>query len=1028
MTSFLTSRHPGSPSLRSWIRCSLLVMGLGLLMSCPAMAQTSPGTFSGKNIIGGVRRLILNRDGAALKTTVGRVELVRNGTVIASGAPAVDGTFILGVINVDGTSLGDTITLTVRAWDTTTGSTYSAATVRGSEEIQVGPLGGGTVPPVELTNFTSFQLATVSGPTAGNFSARNLIGTERRYILDPSGNPLAAASGAVEFLANGSVFLSGGLVEDGIFVLGVAAVPGSAIGGMATVTVRAWDKTSGATYEAATARGSETFSVGPLGGDLNPPATLSNFQSLQLTGTVTPTAGTFSAKNLIGTDKRYILDPSGKPLAVGVGSVELLVNNVVIASGNLVEDGIFVFGSIAVPGSSAGSSVQVTIRAWDKTTGPSYDLATTRGSSTIPVGPLGGGITPPPAMTSFASFQLTATPVVVGGTFSAKNLIGTERRYILNGAGAPLPVAVGAVDIVYQGAVIKAGSLVQDGVFAFGTVSIPGTKLGDTVTLTVRAWDISTGATFDLATKKGTQDVVVGPLGGDITPPIGMSNFKGFAISSGLVPPVITVPPVAPAVKNKNDSLTLSVTASGTGLSYQWQKDGADLKESATVSGVATPTLRLTALSAASRGSYRAVVSNAGGSVPSSACVLGVLVPQTISFGTLPALAYGDAGTLNVTASSGLAVVVKLVSGPATLAGKTLTATGVGTVLLTATQAGSSEFQPADANLILVIKKATQKLTWAALPSLTYGDAPFQLKVTSSAGLPVTLSAPTGSALSVAGTTVTIASAGVGKLVATQAGNSLYDAITESKDPINVAKAAQTITFAVLADTAWKSTGIPLTATSSSKLPITFTVASGAATVTGSTLTLQNTGVGQVTINAAQAGDSNYLPATTASRSFTVSKATQTVTFGALPDLTEGDAAIKLAATASSGLPITYTSSSAAATIAGDQLTPAAAGTAVITAKQAGNAVYLAAQATQNLTVRAKVTTPPTAVLQLTGNGFKVVFRGEKGRAHAIEAVTALNGVWQELSTTTGNGMDTDATVTLPVSTERVRFFRIRVK
>ena len=103
-------------------------------------------------------------------------------------------------------------------------------------------------------------------------------------------------------------------------------------------------------------------------------------------------------------------------------------------------------------------------------------------------------------------------------------------------------------------------------------------------------------------------------------------------------------------------------------------------------------------------------------------------------------------------------------------------------------------------------------------------------------------------------------------------------------------------------------------------------------------------------------------------------------------------------------------------------------GTAVISARQAGNAVYLAAQATQSLTVRAKVSIPPTAVLQRTGNGFKVVFRGEKGRAHAVEAVTALDGIWQELSTVTGNGPDTDASVTLPISTERIQFFRIRAK
>ena len=43
---------------------------------------------------------------------------------------------------------------------------------------------------------------------------------------------------AVEFLAGGKVFLTGGFVEDGIFALGSVTVPGSSVGGTASVTVR----------------------------------------------------------------------------------------------------------------------------------------------------------------------------------------------------------------------------------------------------------------------------------------------------------------------------------------------------------------------------------------------------------------------------------------------------------------------------------------------------------------------------------------------------------------------------------------------------------------------------------------------------------------------------------------------------------------------------------------------------------------------------------------------------------------------
>jgi hypothetical protein len=115
-----------------------------------------------------------------------------------------------------------------------------------------------------------------------------------------------------------------------------------------------------------------------------------------------------------------------------------------------------------------------------------------------------------------------------GGTFSAKNLIGTEKRPILNAAGLPLAAAVGRVEIVYQGVVLKRGVLVEDGVFVLGATAIPGTKLGSFATVAVRAWDATSGATFDAAVQKGSEDIVVGPLGGDISPPAPFDNFRSF--------------------------------------------------------------------------------------------------------------------------------------------------------------------------------------------------------------------------------------------------------------------------------------------------------------------------------------------------------------------------------------------------------------------------------------------------------------------------------------------------------------------
>jgi hypothetical protein len=82
-------------------------------------------------------------------------------------------------------------------------------------------------------------------------------------------------------------------------------------------------------------------------------------------------------------------------------------------------------------------------------------------------------------------------------------------------------------------------------------------------------------------------------------------------------------------------------------------------------------------------------------------------------------------------------------------------------------------------------------------------------------------------------------------------------------------------------------------------------------------------------------------------------KTQQTISFAALPAALFGDADLTLAATASSGQPITYTSSdTTVATVTNGVLRIRKAGTTTITAQQVGNATYAAAPAvSQTLTV-----------------------------------------------------------------------------
>ncbi len=74
-------------------------------------------------------------------------------------------------------------------------------------------------------------------------------------------------------------------------------------------------------------------------------------------------------------------------------------------------------------------------------------------------------------------------------------------------------------------------------------------------------------------------------------------------------PPAITTQPVASSV-DQNGTTTLSVNATGTGLSYQWQLNGVDIV------GATNPTLTVTG-QPQSTGQYQVVVSNSAGSVTS---------------------------------------------------------------------------------------------------------------------------------------------------------------------------------------------------------------------------------------------------------------------------------------------------------------------------------------------------------------------------------------------------------------------------
>src|SRR5207249_5065033 len=145
--------------------------------------------------------------------------------------------------------------------------------------------------------------------------------------------------------------------------------------------------------------------------------------------------------------------------------------------------------------------------------------------------------------------------------------------------------------------------------------------------------------------------------------------------------------------------------------------------------------------------------------------------------------------------------------------------------------------------------------------------------------------------------------------------------------------------FNALANKTFGDVDFNVSATASSGLSVSFGAA-GNCTIAGNTVHL--TGAGSCTITASQPGNANYNAATNVPQSFNISKANQTITFGALANKTFGDPDFNVSATASSGLSVSFTATGNC-TIGGNTVHITGAGSCTITASQPGNANFNAA-------------------------------------------------------------------------------------
>ena len=168
-----------------------------------------------------------------------------------------------------------------------------------------------------------------------------------------------------------------------------------------------------------------------------------------------------------------------------------------------------------------------------------------------------------------------------------------------------------------------------------------------------------------------------------------------------------------------------------------------------------------------------------------------------------------------------------------------------------------------------------QLISYALIPDTPFDVGSVSLNFVASSGLPLQFSI-TGPARIVGDNILRFQGVGEVMVIAQQFGNELYKPSARVGTIFNITKGRQSIAFEPLTDPHIATT-VPLRATSSSGLPVSFSVVSGPATIANNAVTY--TAAGEVTIRASQPGDTIHNPSPPVDQTVLVTGRPQTITF-----------------------------------------------------------------------------------------------------------------------------------------------------
>ena len=592
---------------------------------------------------------------------------------------------------------------------------------------------------------------------------------------------------------------------------------------------------------------------------------------------------------------------------------------------------------------------------------------------------------------TYVNGTLTVTGAPTTTTLSAPASSAYGTSVTLTATVASTDGTPGGSVTFYSGTtVLGTGTLNSSGVATLSTTTIPGGT--DSLTATYPAtgnFATSTSSASSITVSQATQTITFAPIA---SRPYGSAPFAVTASSSaGSNYPVTITVQSGPAMIGGS---TVSLTGAGTVVLQASQAGDANYS-------AATPVVQ----------SFQVTPAPLTVAANNATRAFGVANP-TFS-GTVTGAVNGDNFTESFTTTA-----------------TTTSAVGSYPIVPAVTGTNIASYTVTIANGTLTVSGAPTTTTLSAPGSAAYGaSVTLTATVASTAGTPggivtfyngsTALGTGTLNGSGVATLTTTTLPVGTDSLTVGYAATGNFGTSTSAASSITISTATQTITFAPIASRPYGSAPFAVTASSSlgSSYPVTITVQSGPAVINGGTVTV--TGAGTVVLQAAQAGNTDYNPAT-ATQSFQVTPAQLTVTannvtraFGAANPAFSGTVS---GAVGSDSFGESFTTTATATSNVGSYpIVPA------VTGAQLAN--YTVSIVNGTLTVTGAATTTTLTAPSSSNAGASVTLTATVTSAAGMPGgtVTFLSGSTPiGTGTLSGGGVATLSTAALPAGTDAV--------